>query len=69
MNNKANYQSQLPTVNSPSALTRTNEIINATDIDYIEKKDLLSKYASDIVHNAQDKAIYVDSLKQEIAKQ
>ncbi len=69
MNNKANYQSQLPTVNSPSAIQRTNDIINATDIDYIDKKDLLVKYAWDIVHNAQDKAIYVDSLKQEIAKQ
>ena len=69
MDNKAKYQNQLPTVNSPTALQRTNTIINATDIDYIDKKDLLTKYASDIVHNAQDKAIYVDSLKQEIAKQ
>ena len=69
MNNKENYQSQLPTVNSPMAKQRTNDIINATDIDYIDKKDLLAKYAWDIVHNAQDKAIYVDSLKQEIAKQ
>lgn len=69
MNNKANYQSQLPVVNSPTALERTNNIINATDIDYIDKKDLLSNYAADIVRNAQDKAVYVDSLKQEIAKQ
>lgn len=69
MNNKEKYQSQLPAVNSPTALQRTNDIINATDIDYIEKKDLLSSYASAIVRNAQDKAIYVDSLKQEIAKQ
>ncbi|MBO7095254.1 hypothetical protein J6V86_03665 [bacterium] len=51
------------------ALQRTNEIINATDIDYIDKKDLLSSYASDIVRNAQDRAVYVDALKQEIAKQ
>ena len=69
INNKTKYQNQLPIVNSPVALQRTNDIINATDIDYIEKKDLLSSYAADIVHNAQDKAIYVDSLKQEIAKQ
>jgi hypothetical protein len=69
MNNKVNYENQLPIVNSPMALQRTNDIINATDIDYIEKKDLLTKYASDIVRNAQDRAIYVDSLKQEIAKQ
>lgn len=69
IHNKVNYENQLPTVNSPTALQRTNDIINATDIDYIDKKDLLTKYAWDIVHNAQDKAIYVDSLKQEIAKQ
>ena len=69
MNNKSNYQNQLPVVNSPTALQRTNEIINATDIDYIDKKDLLSKYAADIVRHAQDRAVYVDSLKQEIAKQ
>ena len=69
MNNKVNYENQLPIVNSPMALQRTNDIMNATDIDYIEKKDLLTKYASDIVRNAQDRAIYVDSLKQEIAKQ
>ena len=69
INNKENYQNQLPTVNSPMALQRANEIINATDIDYIEKKDLLSSYVGDVVRNAQDKAVYVDSLKQEIAKQ
>lgn len=69
INYKANYQNQLPVVNSPMALQRTNEIINATDIDYIDKKDLLSSYASDIVRNAQDRAVYVDVLKQEIAKQ
>ena len=69
MNNKDNYKNQLPVVNSPLATQRTNEIINATDIDYIEKKDFLTNFASDIVRNAQDKAIYVDALQQEIAKQ
>ena len=71
INHKAYYDSQVPTVNldKDTALQRTNKIINAADIDYIDKKDLLSKYASDIVRNAQDKAVYVDSLKQEIAKQ
>ena len=48
---------------------RTNSIINARDIDYIEKKDLLTNFASAVVRNAQDRAIYVDALKQEIAKQ
>ena len=69
VNNKPKYQNQLPMVNSPMAEQRTDDIINATDIDYIEKKDLLSNYAADIVRNAQDQAVYVDSLKQEIAKQ
>jgi len=48
---------------------KVNEIISATDIDYIEKKDLLSKYASDLVRNAEDKAVYAENLKQDIAKQ
>jgi hypothetical protein len=48
---------------------KVNEIINATDIDYIEKKDLLSKYVSDLVRNAQDRANYAEDLKQDIAKQ
>ena len=69
INNRMNYQNQLPVVNSPLAIQRTNEIINASDIDYIDKKDLLTNYASAIVRNAQDRAVYVDSLKQEIAKQ
>ena len=46
-----------------------NEIINSTDIDYIEKKDLLAKYASDLVRNAENKAVYAENLKQDIAKQ
>lgn len=48
---------------------KVNEIISATDIDYIEKKDLLVKYASDLVRNAEDKAVYAENLKQDIAKQ
>jgi hypothetical protein len=46
-----------------------NEIINAEDIDYIEKKDLLSDYARNLVNKAQDRANYAETLKQEIAKQ
>jgi hypothetical protein len=30
---------------------------------------LLSKYASDLVRNAEDRADYVENLKQDIAKQ
>jgi ribosomal protein S18 len=46
-----------------------NEIINATDIDYIEKKDLLSNYVSDLVRITEDNAIKAENLKQDIAKQ
>jgi hypothetical protein len=46
-----------------------NEIINATDIDYIEKKDLLSNYVSDLVRTTEDNAIKAENLKQDIAKQ
>lgn len=48
---------------------KVNEIINATDIDYIEKKDLLSQYVSDLVRNAENWAVKVETLKEEIAKQ
>jgi hypothetical protein len=46
-----------------------NEIINASDIDYIEKKDLLSNYASDLMRRTNDRADYAENLKQEIARQ
>ena len=62
-----NYVS--PTIWSADESLRVNEIINATDIDYIEKKELLSKYISDLVRNAENNAVYVENLKQDIAKQ
>ena len=58
-----------PNVWDVNEVQKVNEIINATDIDYISKKDLLSKYASDLVRNAEDRADYVENLKQDIAKQ
>ena len=58
-----------PVVWEESEEQKVNEIISATDIDYIEKKDLLYKYASDLVRNAEDKAVYAENLKQDIAKQ
>ncbi|MBR7037419.1 hypothetical protein IKI14_06340 [bacterium] len=48
---------------------KVNEIVSADDIDYIDKKDLLSKYALDVVNSAENKAIKAENLKQEIAKQ
>ena len=58
-----------PTVWSEWEYSKVNEIINAVDIDYIEKKELLSKYVSNLVRNAQTKADYAETLKQDIAKQ
>lgn len=62
-----NYE--LPTIWSEQASQSINAIINATDIDYIEKKDLLTSYASDIVNKSQERASYVETLKQDSARQ
>ena len=48
---------------------KVNEIINARDIDYIEKKELLTAYVSDLVRTAEEKSVYAENLKQDIAKQ
>jgi hypothetical protein len=48
---------------------RVNEIINASDIDYIEKKDLLSDYVNKLVNGSEDKAKTAETLRQNIAKQ
>jgi hypothetical protein len=45
-----------------------NKIINADNIDYIEKKDLLSKYASDIVTDTEKDAATAEQLKEDVAK-
>ena len=68
---KIDYVSKYETpklwMNQP--LNAVNNIINATDLDYIEKKDLLSNYVSNLVKDAQDKVVYVEALKEKIAKQ
>jgi hypothetical protein len=46
-----------------------NEIINASDIDYIEKKELLSDYVIDLVKDSEAKARSAETLRQNIAKQ
>lgn len=66
-NNKDNYT--VPQVWSEKSLSMVNEIINATDIDYIEKRDLLKWYVPKLVSKAQDNAVYLESLKQDIARQ
>ena len=66
-NYKDNYT--VPQVWSEKSLSMVNEIINATDIDYIEKRDLLKWYVPVLVSKAQDNAVYLESLKQDIARQ
>lgn len=58
-----------PVVWSEQEQSTVNEIINADDIDYIEKKDLLSNYATDLMRRTNDRADYAENLKQEIARQ
>ena len=58
-----------PVVWSDQEQSAVDEIINATDIDFIEKKDLLSNYAADLMRRTNDRADYAENLKQEIARQ
>ena len=67
INNINNYQS--PKVWMQQSLNAVNNIINATDIDYIDKRDLLSNYVSSLAKDTQDKIVYTESLKEKIAKQ
>ena len=68
---KRNYKDNyiVPQVWSEKSLSMVNEIINAADIDYIEKRDLLKWYVPALVSKAQDNAVYLESLKQDIARQ
>lgn len=61
------YQSPVMWANNEASVV--NEIINATDIDYIEKKDLLSNYVSTLVNKTQNRADYLENLKQNMARQ
>lgn len=67
INNKSNYRS--PVVWSAQSLQTVNEIINASDIDYIDKKDLLSSYVSDLVRESENGVRNAETLRQNIAKQ
>ena len=64
---KSNYVE--PTAKGRQSQQTINQIINAQDIDFIEKKDLLSNYASNLVRNTEDQVTYSETLRQNIAKQ
>ena len=66
-NNIENYST--PSIKDENAKAKVNEIINATDIDYIEKKDLLNPFISDLVREAEWWANQIEVIKQDIAKQ
>ena len=68
-NNKANYPAPTMAWDESMSVTRVNNIINASDIDYIDKKDILSPYVWDLIRNAQDKANQIETIKQDIARQ
>jgi len=67
LDNTTNYTK--PTVWGEHSQQVVNEIVNASDIDYIEKKDLLSDYVRNLVTWTEDKANTAEELRQNIAKQ
>ena len=67
IDNTLNYTE--PTVWSPQSKQLVNQIVTASDIDYIEKKDLLSDYVNNLVRGSEDKANTAEELRQNIAKQ
>lgn len=64
-----NNQYESPKMWTENEWQQVNNIINATDIDYIEKKDLLSSYASNLVREAEAWVDTIERLKQDIWKQ
>lgn len=46
-----------------------NTIINTDDLDYIEKKDLLTNTATNLVKTVESNSTKIDKIKQDIAKQ
>ena len=66
-NNKVNYSS--PNIKASNLEQSVNDIIDADDIDYIEKKDLLASSVANLVSSSESDAIKIDQIKQDIAKQ
>lgn len=50
-------------------LLTVNRIIDASDLDYIEKKDILTPYVTSLVREVESKARRVEDLKHDIARQ
>ena len=60
---------EAPKLWSEEDLQQVNEIITASDIDYIDKKELLSPYVSDLIRKIENGTAESNNLKQDIAKQ
>ncbi len=50
-------------------LSVVNGIIDSRDLNYIEKKDILSPYVAELIRDAETKARRVEDLKHDIARQ
>ena len=46
-----------------------NRIIDAKDLDYVEKKDILAPYVAELVCDAETNAVKIETLKHDIARQ
>lgn len=46
-----------------------DRIIDAKDLDYIEKKDILTPYVTELIREVENEAVKVEELKHDIAKQ
>ena len=46
-----------------------NKIIDAKDLDYVEKKDILAPYVAELVRDAETNAVKIETLKHDIARQ
>ena len=62
-----NYQA--PWLTSTTAQNELSMIVSADDIDYIDKKNILSPYVSSLAKNADDNIVRLDSINKEVAKQ
>ena len=67
MYNVASYQ--VPNMRDEAANTKVTSIVNAWDIDYVDKKNMLLPYVSDLTRTSNNNATKLDTINKEVAKQ
>lgn len=67
MYNVASYQ--VPNMRDEEANTKVTSIVNAWDIDYVDKKNMLLPYVSDLTRTSNNNATKLDTINKEVAKQ